>query len=100
MKGTPIAVPWYDAESYAAIGAMLPASESNGSISFDAFLANTIRGEKQLKRDGFIPYRIPIDAAAVKAWCDANNKPVCRDSISAYAVFILGARLNRDERTN
>src|SRR5690348_1823218 len=85
MKGTPVAIGWYETEdSYLAMLAMLPASERQNPFAYNVFRAQTIAGVEELKRRGLIPYRVPIDAAAVKAWCDANNKSVCRASLSTF----------------
>src|SRR5437870_5311754 len=101
MKGTPAAIPWYETEeSYTSVVAMLPASEAWEALSYDAFIEKVKGLEKQMKGQGLITYRVPIDGIAVKAWCETNNRPVCRETITAYITGILGLRLRRESGTS
>jgi hypothetical protein len=87
-----IAVPWYDdASEYADVVAMLPAAEGNDALSYYAFLAKIEGFEKQFQEKGLVTRRVPIQAVAVKAWCDARHKIVCRESINQFITDQLRA---------
>lgn len=94
-----MAVPWYDDEkSYLAVVAMLPASEAQDAISHDAFISKIKGLEQKAQSQGFVTHRIPIDAATLKGWCDANNLLVCRKSIAEYITICLGLILRGSGR--
>jgi hypothetical protein len=83
-----------------AVVAMLPASERQDPISYHAFTAKIEAYEKQLQRDGAITARIPINTVAIKAWCDANNRKVCRESIGLFITAELAFRLRDGAKNN
>jgi hypothetical protein len=85
-KGTPTGVPWYSEAEFVALRAMLPASERKDPISYESFVSKIEQMEKAAQQRGCITRRIPIHAAAVKAWCDEKKLPVCRDSIAKYGM--------------
>ena len=98
-KGNPIAVPWYETEeSYLAVLSMLPAVERENATTYEAFIRQTKAIEDNIRRSGNIPYRIPVDATAIKAWCDANDSPMCGESIRAFAMQELGRRMTEPAR--
>jgi hypothetical protein len=98
-KGSPAAIPWYeDEKSYIAVRDMLPASERQDPLAYDVFRAQLEAAEKATQRKGLITYRIPVDAATVKAWCKANNRPICRKSITIFISVVLEQRLRRSGR--
>jgi hypothetical protein len=95
-KGSPIAIPWYEnEESYLTVLSMLPASERQDPFAYDVFMAQTKASENRFKSNGFITYRVPIEAATVKAWCNSNNQPVCRKSIAEFIMAELAVRLRK-----
>jgi hypothetical protein len=97
----PICVPWYENKtSYEAVLRLVPTSENDGALSYDHWCAFIENKEKMFKRQGLIPYRIPVEAVALKEYCDANNKPVCGASIVEYATIILKLRLESQQRAN
>lgn len=94
-KGAPFAVPWYENEQlYLTVRDMLPASERQDPFTYDRFISNIKDMEKNIQRQGGIPYRIPINAVTLKGWCDANNLQVCRKSITEYVCICLKLRLD------
>ena len=99
--GTPFAIPWYESQAdYLAIVAMLPATEGQDAISYDAFRANVERQEQEVKRRGLIPLRVPIDAVTLKGWVQANDLTVCRASIGEFIQIAAALILQRRGRTN
>jgi hypothetical protein len=88
-----------DEKSYLAVRDMLPASERQDPFTYDVFTANVKSLEKESQRRGLITYRIPVNAATVKTWCEANNQPVCRQSVAAFIATELDLRL-RSSGTN
>lgn len=101
MNDDVMGLPWYESpEEYSQVVAMLPASEGQDPISYDAFRAKIEDHEKDFKSRKFITIRVPIDAVTLKGWCDANNLPVCRASIAEYVQIIAVLILNRRTRNN
>jgi hypothetical protein len=95
MQGTPIAVPWYTPESYAAVIRLLPPGERRNPLTYDRFMAQTEAAEKGIRGSGNIPDRIPIDAVELKAWHDHNHLDICRVNISAYVQIKLAKILRK-----
>ena len=79
---------------------MLPASEGQDAISYDAFRAKMEHEEQQLKRRGLIPIRVLIDAATLKGWVEANSLTVCRASIGEFIQICGTLILERRGTTN
>jgi len=95
LKGQHTALPWWDnAEEYAEVLSMLPASENDPPITYNDWLKLLEKCEKVLLNNGMIPIRVPVDPAALKAWCDREKKRVCRDSMSAFVMMQLGKQLH------
>jgi hypothetical protein len=97
----PMAMPWYENESdFDAVCAMLPASERQDPIGYRAFRAKIEAYEKQFQRGGGLTSRIPVNAAAIKTWCEANDRQVCRESINLFIIAELAIRLRDGPRNN
>ena len=96
--GTPTAIPDYSREEFAEVLSMLPASERQDPLSYDAFTAQIEDREKKIKSLGGVAIRVPIQAAAVKTWCDRNSRTFCRESITAFAMF-RAAEIFREKKT-
>lgn len=79
---------------------MLPAAERQDPVGYHAFQAKIEACEKQMQRDGAITARIPVKAVTIKAWCDANHRKVCRESIANFIVAELTIRLRDGPRNN
>ena len=93
---TPVALPWYNTEGdYLDVLNMLPAAERQDPFTYDVFMANIKTQHEAFKRRGLISICVPVDAAAVKRWCDDNNMPFCRQSITAF-ICAIAATDNND----
>lgn len=88
------AIPWYTPEQYEIMRTML-AAESEQPVSYDAYLSGLEHMEKELKRSGSIPVRIPIDPVEVKRWVESQNKRFDRHAFRAFAMVKLGEQLRR-----
>jgi|ERR1035437_186006 hypothetical protein len=98
---TPVVLPWYESEAeYTAVLAMLPASERQDSFTYDVFIGKIKRQHEAFKRKGLISICVPINAVAVKAWCDANKRPICRESLSIFASAIAAENIRKGIREN
>lgn len=99
--GIPMAVPWYPDESnYLAVLGMLPASERENPLAYDVFRSKLELLEKECQRGGSITRRVPIDAIALKAWCDANGHNVCRKTIGAFITFRMVSDIEQSTGKN
>jgi hypothetical protein len=97
----PIVLPWYDSEAdYAAVLAMLPASERQDPFTYDVFIGKMKRQHEAFKRQVLISICVPVKAVAVKAWCDANNRPFCRKSITEFISTIAATNIRDGLRDN
>jgi hypothetical protein len=90
----PVAVPWYESEEdFITILEMLPVNESGGAMSHAEFIASIKRHEAKLAQGGFLPRRVTIKPAAIKAWCQACGKSVQRSTLNEYAMLQLGSQV-------
>lgn len=95
-NGQPVAVPWHETEeSFLETIAMLPAVDRDLAGSYASFVANTEGFEKKIVSFGGVPYRIPVEAAALKSWCHSQGRTICKESIRIYAAIQLGFRVRK-----
>jgi hypothetical protein len=91
-----IGIPFYATEQdYRDVLRLVPAAESCGAIPYADFLKFVEKARAQATMGGYLPVRVKIEPQAVKVWCEAKGVPVCRKSISAYGMAMLGNRLLR-----
>ena len=100
QNGLTTSIPWYDEENYFAVLSMLPESEREDAIPYPAFKATVEDSEKDLHRTGHVTHRVPIDAVALKHWCNKKGLQFTREAIGQYGVEVATAALNRAEQTN
>jgi hypothetical protein len=87
-------VEWYGSEQdYLSVLALLPISEQQNAISYDAFRAEIKSLEKRYKEKGFIARRIVVTPLKIKWWCKENGYPVCKTSIIHFVAESLAVLL-------
>jgi hypothetical protein len=84
------AIPWFCREHYPRILEMIPARQvTDLPDTFDQWLADAIRVERELQAEGKLVYRANIDPDEFEKWCrDLDNKPRNADSLFQFAGFI------------
>jgi hypothetical protein len=87
-----LSVPWYETEDdFKTILTLVPFEESQSFIPYPKWTKWVETLEEEQKQKGYIPYRVNIKAAAIKAWCEANDTIICRKSISEYALWKMAS---------
>jgi hypothetical protein len=87
-------VEWYESkQDYLSVLAMLPISEQQNVISYEAFGAEIKNLEKRYKEKGFIARRIVVTPLTIKSWCKENGYPVCKSSIIHFVAESLAVLL-------
>ena len=87
-------VEWYESEEdYLSVLAMLPISEQQNAIAYEAFRAEIKNLEKRYNEQGFIARRVVVAPLAIQSWCKGNGYPVCKVSIIRFVAESLAVLL-------
>jgi hypothetical protein len=83
-------IPWYSREHYPRILEIIPDKQAADlADTFEQWLADAIRFERELQAEGKAIYRANIDPDEFEKWCrDLDNKPRNADSLFQFAGFI------------
>jgi hypothetical protein len=81
---TVVGVAWYEPGVWAELRSIAPDADKL-EATHSEWLAMAERTLGDLRKAGYLPYRIPINVAALQAWCDALGRQPDASARAEYA---------------
>jgi hypothetical protein len=80
-----VAVAWYDDVQWAQLK-QVAVDADNLDESYEAWLRNAERLERELRQKGIEIRRVDVKVESLIAWCQSNNKPINGKSRAEFAA--------------